>query len=423
MPLNRRRLLAVLAALPLVAGAANQGLRARVVVVGGGFAGATAARLLKTQAPSLEVVLVEPQAVFHTCPRSNLVLAGLETLHALAWSYRGLEALGVRHVREAAREIDPVARRVVLRDGRRLAYDWLVFAPGIDFRYEAIEGHSADLAERFPHAWKAGPQTERLQRQLQAMDDGGVVLMSVPENPYRCPPGPYERASLVAHYLAQHKPRAKLLILDAKDTFSKEALFRQDWAHRHAGRIEWVGRAGDGKVVRLDAARRELECEFGGRHRGDVINLIPPQRASRLAARAGLADASGWVPVEGQGFRATQAERVIALGDACIAAPMPKSAYSAHAQARRAVAALLAELRGEPPVPPALDNTCYSLLAPGAAVSIGARYDAPAALLREVPGTLRLSPLDGDPALRAREAEEADAWYQAIGAATWGSRA
>lgn len=418
--LSRRRLLAGLALLPLCAARASAGIDgARVLVVGGGFAGAAAARLLKQAEPALEVSLVEPRERFHTCPRSNLVVAGLAEMAQLAWTYRGLEALGVEHVRQAVVDIDPVRRRLHLEDRRLLGYDWLVLAPGIDFRYDAIEGYDADTAERIPHAWKAGPQTQLLRRQLQAIDDGGLVILSVPGNPYRCPPGPYERASLIAHYLKQHKPRSKLLILDAKDSFSKQALFREGWARHYPGLIEWVGYAGDGKVVRLDAARRELECEFGSRHRGAVINLIPPQQAARIAARAGLVDDTGWVPVDPLRFTARQAERILVIGDACIAAPMPKSAYSAHAQARQAVAALLAELRGQPLPTPRLDNTCYSLLAPDSAVSISAGYRLEGAHLAETPGSLTLSPLGAAPSVRAHEAAEADAWYRSIGAATW----
>src|SRR5690606_34679876 len=176
-------------------------------------------------------------------------------------------------------------------------------------------------AERLPHAWQAGAQTELLRRQLQAMDDGGLVLMSVPDNPYRCPPGPYERASLIAHHLKRHKPRSKLLILDAKDSFSKQALFQQAWERDYPGLIEWVGRSGDGAVVRADARRGELECEFGSRHRAPLINLIPPQRAAAIARRAGLCDASGWVPVQASTFRSKADPLIQVIGDASQAAP------------------------------------------------------------------------------------------------------
>lgn len=420
--LTRRRLLAGLAALscPALMRRALATQTGRVVVIGGGFAGAAAARLLKQAEPGLDVQLIEPRRSIHTCPQSNHVIAGLASIEDIAWSLKPLQALGIVHLRQTARDIDTAGQRVQLADRRWLAYDWLIVAPGIALRFDAIEGHGPELAEQIPHAWQAGPQTLLLRRQLAAMKPGGTALISVPDNPYRCPPGPYERASLIAHYFSQHNPRAKLLILDAKDSFSKQALFQQGWAERYPGMIEWIGHADDGKVIRLDVRRRELEGEFGTRFRGDVVNLIPPQRAGDIAVRSGLTDASGWVPVDPRGFRARQAPRVIVIGDASIAAPMPKSAYSAHSQARLAVSALLSELRGTPVATPPLDNVCYSLLAPGAAISIAARYEARQGQLQEQPGSLRLSPLDGAADLRHREAGEARAWYNAIGRATWG---
>jgi sulfide dehydrogenase [flavocytochrome c] flavoprotein subunit len=416
--LSRRQVLAGLALLALWR-SAGAGVSARVVVVGGGFAGAAAARLLKLAEPQLDVTLIEPKAQFHSCPMSNAVIVGLRSLDSIAWDYRGLAALGVRHRRQSARDIDVVGQRLQLDDGQWLAWDRLILAPGIALRFDAIEGHSAALAERFPHAWQGGAQTTLLRRQLSALADGTLVLLSVPDNPYRCPPGPYERASLIGHYLKQHKPRSKLLILDGKDSFSKQALFQQGWQRHCPGIIEWLGRSADGAVRRVDA-RGEVECEFGSRHRAALLNLIPPQRAGEIAVRAGLTDASGWVPVLAPSFRSVQTAQVQVIGDACIAAPMPKSAYSAHAQARAAVAALLAELRGEPAPVAALDNSCYSLLAPGRAVSIAARYQALDGHLSEVPGSLQLSPLTGAASLRAQEAAAAEAWYQSIGRATWG---
>lgn len=421
--LTRRQLLAGLAVIPwlLPAGLNASVGRARVLVVGGGFAGATAARYLKRQAPALEVVLIEPKSAFYTCPFSNHVLAGMAELDSLRQDYRALQRQQVLHVRERAQEIDLQARQVLLQDGQRLRYDRLFLAPGIDMDWQAIEGYDRNASMHLPHAWQAGAQTRLLRRQLQAMDDGGLVIISVPDNPYRCPPGPYERASLIAHYLSQAKPRSKLLILDSKDSFSKQALFQQGWQALYGGRIEWVGRAGDGHVVRADGRRRELVCEFGQRHRAAVINLIPPQQAAAVAQRSGLVDASGWVPIRPATFQAREARDVYVAGDACIAAPMPKSAYSANAQAKVAVAALLADLAGQEPPPAAWRNTCYSLLAPGQAVSIAADYGVQGQRLVELPGSLALSPLQAPPGLRAQEAALAEAWYQSICADAWGA--
>lgn len=420
--LTRRQLLALLALLPLAGGAARAE-RARVLVVGGGFGGASAARLLKQAEPGLRVTLVEPKTRFVTCPMSNAVIAGLRAPESIAWNYRDLVELGVRHVPQAAVDIDRERRRVRLADGTLLDYDRLILAPGIELRLDAIEGYDAAASQQLPHAWQGGEQTLLLRRRLQALEDGALVLLGVPGNPYRCPPGPYERASLIAHHLKRHKPRSKLLILDAKDSFSKQALFQQAWEQDYPGLIEWVGRSGDGTVVRADAGRGELECEFGSRHRAALINLIPPQRAAAIAHRAGLCDASGWVPVRAQTFRSQADPLIQVIGDASQAAPMPKSAFSAHAQARLAVATLLAELRGQALPEPGLSNTCYSLLGPERAVSIMARYRVEHDALLEMPGSLRLSALDGDSGLRRREAEEAEAWYLTICRAAWRSPA
>lgn len=423
LAISRRQLLAGLALLPwLLPGQVSAApLQARVLVIGGGFAGATAARYLKRQAPQLAVSLIEPKAVYHTCPSSNLVLGGLLPFAALRQDYQALQAQAIEHWRQRAVAIDRERRQVMLADGQRLVYDRLILAPGIAMRESALEGYHAAVAERMPHAWQGGSQTERLWRQLQAMEDGGLVIISVPEAPYRCPPGPYERASLIAHYLKQHKPRSKLLILDAKDTFSKQALFQQGWVTHYGAAVEWVGRAGDGRVVAVDAPGNALLSEFGERHRAAVINLIPPQQAGQIAQQAQLCDATGWVPIRAQTFQSQVDPAVYVIGDACIAAPMPKSAYSANAQAKVAVAALLADLAGQAPPEPAWRNTCYSLLAPEEAVSIGADYRVQAEQLIEVPGSLALSPMQAPAGLRAHEAELAQAWYQAICADTWGA--
>lgn len=420
--LTRRQLLAGMTALPWLMGGPLQAAgAARVVVIGGGFAGATAARYLKRQAPQLQVILLEPREAVYTCPFSNQVLGGLRELATIRQSFAALQRQQIIHLRTWARDIDLAARQIELRDGHRLRYDRVLLAPGIAMRWNAVEGYDRAAAEQLPHAWQAGAQTRLLRRQLQAMDDGGLVLISVPDNPYRCPPGPYERAGLIAHYLSRHKPRSKVLILDSKDSFSKQALFQQGWRGLYGERIEWVGRAGDGQVVRVDGARRELFSEFGQRHRAAVINLIPPQKAGLIAERSGLTDASGWVPIMPSSFQARENPYVYVAGDACIAAPMPKSAYSANAQAKVAVAALLADLAGIEPPAPAWRNTCYSLLAPGQAVSIAADYAVQAQRLIELPDSLTLSPLDAPVSVRAQEAALAEAWYQSICADAWGA--
>lgn len=419
--ISRRQMLAGFGLLPwLLAGRSYAGLKkARVVVVGGGFTGATAARHLKQQAPQLDVVLLEPKKAFYTCPFSNHVLAGLQPLASIRHDYVGLARLSVIHVRQSVQAIDRNKRRLLLDDGQTLTYDRLLLGAGISMNWQAIEGYDQAAAELMPHAWQAGAQTALLRKQLQAMDDGGVVLISVPDNPYRCPPGPYERASLIAHYLSLHKPRSKVLILDSKDNFSKQALFQQSW-QQSAGRIEWLGRADGGHVVAVDAGRRELITEFGQRHKAAVINFIPPQMAAPIAQTAGLTDRTGWVPILADTFQTQADPHIYAAGDCTIAAPMPKSAYSANAQAKLAVAAILADLAGREAPPAALRNTCYSALTPEGSVSIAANYKVQQQRLIETPGSLTLSPLDGTAALRRQEADMARAWYASICADAWG---
>lgn len=420
--LSRRHLLAGLGLLPWLLPATVQASigRARVVVVGGGFAGATAARYLKRQAPKLEVLLVEPKAEFYTCPFSNHVLAGLQPLASIRQGYGRLQQAGIQHIRHSATRIDLDKSRLLLDNGEVLNYDRLLLAGGISMHWQAIPGYDQAAAQLLPHAWQAGAQTALLRKQLQAMPDGGVVLLSVPDNPYRCPPGPYERASLIAHYLRLHKPRSKLLILDSKDSFSKQALFQHSWQQLHPERIEWISRANGGRVVEVDAPGRTLISEFGQRYRGAVVNVIPPQRAAEVAHQAGLVDRSGWVPIHAPSFQTQAHPKVYAIGDCCIAAPMPKSAYSANAQAKLAVAALLADLAGAEPAPLSLRNTCYSALAPGQAVSIAANYAVQQQRLIEAPGSLSLSPVDGSAQVREQEAAMAQAWYSSITADAWG---
>jgi len=252
-------------------------------VVGGGFGGASCARALRQADPRIAVTLVEASATFTACPFSNSVISGLRELPAQQFTYERVAADGITLVRGTATAVDPQARTVTLGDGARLPYDRLVLAPGIDIRWGALPGYDEAAAARLPHAWRAGEQTLLLRRQLEAMPDGGLVVISAPANPFRCPPGPYERASLIAHYLKTRKPRSKVLVLDAKDAFSKQRLFQRAWAELYPGLLEWVPLSKGGSVTSVDAATRTLVTDFG-RHRADVANVIPPQQAGRIAA-------------------------------------------------------------------------------------------------------------------------------------------
>jgi sulfide dehydrogenase [flavocytochrome c] flavoprotein subunit len=270
-----------------------------------------------------------------------------------------------------------------------------------------------------PHAWQAGAQTELLRRQLEAMEDGGTVVMTVPANPYRCPPGPYERASLIAHYLKTRKPRSKLLVLDAKDAFSKQRLFEAAWAALYPGLLEYVPLSGGGRVTGVDVAAREVVTEFGN-HAGAVVNVIPPQRAGALAQIAGAADRSGWCPVDPASFESRLLPNIHVIGDACIAGAMPKSAFAANAQARVCADAIARLLRGATVPEPRLLNTCYSLVAPGYGISVAGVYRPAEGVLADIPGAGGTSPLDAPASFREAEASYAEDWFETITADAFG---
>jgi NADPH-dependent 2,4-dienoyl-CoA reductase/sulfur reductase-like enzyme len=387
-------------------------------VVGGGFGGATAARFLRRADPRIEVLLVDPNATYTACPFSNEVIAGDRDLAAQQFSHRGLAADGVRFVQAAAAVIDPVNRGVAFGDNR-MRYDRLILSPGIDIAWGALPGYDEAAAEKMPHAWKAGEQTLLLRRQLEAMPDGGVVVMSAPANPFRCPPGPYERASLIAHYLKTHKPRSKLILLDAKDAFSKQKLFQAAWQELYPGLLEWVSLSDGGKVTRVDPATNSFVTDFAT-HKADVANVIPPQRAGAIAALAGVADRTGWCPIDPVTFESKLQPGIHVIGDAAIAGAMPKSAFAANAQAKVCAAAVAELLAGNEPAEPRLINTCYSLVAPGYAFSVAGVYRPVNGQLTDIEGAGGTSPLNAPAEQRALEAEYADAWFQTITSETFG---
>jgi NADPH-dependent 2,4-dienoyl-CoA reductase/sulfur reductase-like enzyme len=392
---------------------------ARVVVIGGGFAGASCARALKRLDRDLAVTLIEPSARFTACPFSNGVIAGLRDLAAQEFGYDGLKRDGIEVVPQAAVAVDPQARRVTVADGTAFDYQRLVLAPGIELRFDALPGYDEAAAEAMPHAWKAGAQTLVLRRQLEAMEDGGVVVMAVPASPYRCPPGPYERASLIAHYLKTRKPRSKLIVLDAKDRFSKQPLFEAAWQALYPGLVEWVSLSFGGQVTEVDAAAMTLVTDFD-RHRADVANVIPPQRAGAIAATAGVADQTGWCPIDPVSFESRLQPGIHVIGDAAIAGAMPKSAFAADSQAKVCAAAVASLLRGEAPAAQKLVNTCYSLVAPDYGISVAGVYHPSGGLLAEVEGAGGTSPREAPASFRQAEARFAEAWFQTITAAVFG---
>ena len=392
---------------------------AKVVVVGGGFAGTTAARTLKKLQPALDVTLVEPNATFTACPFSNGVIAGLRDLLQQQFGYDNVQRSGVNVVRATASAIDASGKSLTLADGAKLSYDRLVMTPGIDIRWDGLPGYTEAAAEKMPHAWKAGAQTTLLRRQLEAMDDGGLVVMSAPVNPFRCPPGPYERASLIAHYLKTKKPKSKLLLLDAKDAFSKQRLFQDAWKKLYPGLVEWVSLSQGGKVNSVDPATLELATDFA-KHKAAVANVIPPQKAGAIAAQAGVADRTGWCPVDPVSFESALVPGIHVVGDAAIMGAMPKSAFAANAQAKACAAAIVEKLAGRAPVEPRLLNTCYSLVGPEYGITVAGVYRPDKGQLADIPGAGGTSPVDADDAVRGLEAQFAEGWFKTITAEVFG---
>jgi NADPH-dependent 2,4-dienoyl-CoA reductase/sulfur reductase-like enzyme len=396
------------ALLPLPALA--QGSSGRVVVIGGGFAGASCARFVKRIDPRVTVTLVEASRIFTACPFSNSVIAGLSDLTAQQFGYDKTAASGVAINFATATAVDTQARMVTLSDGVRLGYDRLVTAPGVDIRWDSLPGYTEAAAERMPHDWKAGPQTLLLRNQLEAMADGGTVIISAPANPFRCPPGPYERASLIAYYLKTKKPKSKLIVLDAKDAFSKQGLFQNAWKELYPN-LEWVPLSKGGKVNAVDVGAMMLITDFD-RYRGDVVNVIPPQKAGRIAEVAGVTNNTGWCPINPETFESALQPGIHVIGDATIAGAMPKSAFAANAQAKVCAAAVVKLLAGQKPDETRLINTCYSLAAPDYGISIANVYRPKDGVLVDAGGGV--SPANAPASFRAQEAMFANGWFKTI---------
>jgi sulfide dehydrogenase [flavocytochrome c] flavoprotein chain len=401
---------ALAAALP---GAANARTRAQIVVLGGGFGGATAARFIRTFLPEASVTLIEANPAYIACPFSNLVIGGERDIADQAFGYEQTAATGIRVVHDTAIAVDAVRHTVTGQSGAVWSYDRLIMSPGIDFRWDAIEGYGEDAATVFPHAWKAGEQTLLLRRQLEAMQDGGTVVMSVPPAPFRCPPGPYERASLIAQYLQTHKPGSRLLILDAQEQFSKQPLFEEAWAGLYPGIVERRGAQDFGRVISVDPAARSLSTEFET-VTADVANVIPPQKAGTIAQRAGVADATGWCPVDPVTFASLLQPDIHVIGDAIIAAPMPKSAFAANLQAKLCALQVSRLLAGLAPQPVPLTNTCYSFTSGKTAISITGVYSASESGFRSIEGSGGLSPMNAGSHVRESEAMQANTWFDTI---------
>jgi NADPH-dependent 2,4-dienoyl-CoA reductase/sulfur reductase-like enzyme len=407
------------------AAAAPAAARRHVAIVGAGFAGSACALQLRRLDAAIEVTLIDPVECYLTCPMSNEVLVGQRELASISVSRAGVRRAGIRLLRARVDAIDPDQRRVRLTGGRALSYDRLVVAPGIRLLWNRIEGYDEVAAQRMPHAWQAGEQTMRLARQLRAMADGGVVAISVPSGLMRCPPAPYERASLVAHYLSRHKPRSKVLIFDSNNHFPRQDVFTEAWQGLYPGMIEWIAPTQDGAVVRVDAASMTLYTANAA-HPVAVANIIPPQAPGQIAAQGGLATGHGWCPIAPATFESQLISNVHVIGDACIADAMPKSASAAASQALQCAHAIVALLAGRDPAPPAFDSVCYSMLGPQRALAIHGRFTTEGGsivALTPQPGTPGTGDGDAGAGASAQQALAAQRWYRAIRADAFGDGA
>lgn len=387
----------------------------RVVVVGGGYGGLTAAKYVRLWSEgTIEVALVDPNEAFISCPISNLVIGGSKSMSDITRSYAGLDKHGIRRVRDTVTAIDAERRQVRLASGGSLPYDRLVVSPGIEFMYDRLQGWSPAAEGQVLHAWKAGPQTVALRRQLTAMKDGGVVVISLPLAPYRCPPGPYERACQIAWYLKQAKPKSKILLLDGNpDVASKKPLFTRVWNEDYKGLVEYRGAS---PVTEIDVKTGTLVTELGDRVRGDVINYIPQQRAADIARDAGLITANNrWCEVDWLTMQSVKVPGVHVLGDATLSAPMmPKSGHMANQHGKAAAAAIVELMSGRTVVPPVMANTCYSFVDDRNAVHVDSvhRWSPDKKTMETVPGSGGIS--SQERSSWALEGTYAESWARTI---------
>lgn len=393
---------------PAVFGAAAK----RVVVIGGGAGGATAAKYIaKDSKGELEVVLIEPTRTYYTCFFSNLYLGGFREFESIGHSYGTLASkYGINVVHDWVTGVDRDAKTVSLAGGEKLSYDALVISPGIDFKEDSVKGWSVAAQNKMPHAYKAGSQTQLLKAQLESMKQGGVFVMVAPPNPYRCPPGPYERVSMVAHLLKQGNPKAKIIIFDPKDKFSKQGLFQEGWSNHYKGMVEWIG--GDfGKVeeVRPDS----MEVVVGGEvTKADVCNVLPAMKAGLVAEKAGLTNEAGWVPIVPATMQSKADPNIYVVGDATQNGDMPKSGFSANSQAKVCAMAVRGALTGSKTFPAKFSNTCWSLIGTDDGVKVGANYEATDEKIASTGGFI--SATGEDAALRKQTYEESLGWYSGI---------
>ena len=413
--LNRRQfngLLAASAATTLGVPQISLGAAAKVVVIGGGAGGASAARHIAIESGgTIDVTLIEPSRRYYTCFFSNIYLGGFRDYESIGHSYGMLASKhGINVIHDWAVGVDSANRTVRLGSGENIPYDRLVISPGIDFKFDSIPGYSIEIQTRMPHAYRSGTQAHVLRSQVENMKQGGTFVMVTPPNPYRCPPGPYERVSMIAHQFKQKNPTAKIIVIDPKLKFAKQGLFTEGWDQHYPGMVEWTTTGLVGDLKNVDAASMTIETEEET-FKADAACVIPAQRAGSIAMAAGVTDGD-WAPIDPASLRSRAVENIFVLGDASVATAMPKSAYSANSQAKVAVKTIVAELGGSEPAGAGYSNTCWSLISPDNSVKVGAVYK-PGAEAIEVESSF-ISQTGEDADTRSTNFSDSESWYNAI---------
>lgn len=415
MRINRRQFSAgLLAAAGAVGmpGVLRAQAKPRVVVIGGGPGGATVAKYVARDSQgAVEVTMIEPLETFVTCFHSNLYLGDMRSFESISHGYK-LGSYGVKHVRQFAAAIDRDKKEVRLADGSAVPYDRLVMAPGIDIKFDSVPGYSEAAAEIMPHGWKPGAQTKLVKKQLDALQDGATIVMVAPPNPYRCPPGPYERVSVMAKVLkAKGHTKSKIIVLDPKDKFSKMALFQEGWQKHYPGMVEWMDPKMHGGIKGVDPAAMTVTTDFET-IKADMVNVIPAQMAGKIAREANLVNETGYCPIDASNMKSAIDPNIYVLGDASIAGAMPKSAFSANSQAKVVANAVRGELTGSRTFPARYANTCWSVLAQDDTVKIGGRYEPKDGKIAEIEGFV--SKTGEDAGIRLQTSEENMGWYAGI---------
>jgi len=423
--LNRRKIIQLIGASGALATMSGLGFpldamaqaSGKVVVVGGGFGGATCAKYLRRYGPQLSVTLIEPKASYVSCPFSNSVLAGFNPIDYVTFDYNTLrDKNGVNVVKDRVSKVDPVSKSITTEGGQKLGYDILVMSPGISFRWDAIDGYDHEAIEAMPHAWQAGKQTLLLKGQIEAMADGGVVIIAPPVAPFRAPPAPYERASMLASFLKDAKPNSKILIVDSRSEIEESELLRAAWNDLYPGMIEWI--EGSGQLQRVDVKGMTVYSANGEKYTGDVVNVIPPQQAGAIAHSADLVDKSGWCPVNPSSFESARHEDIYVIGDACSAGEMPKAASSANTQAKVCAASIVAKITGAPLPDPFLMSIFYGLIDRKRAISSVGVYRVVDGQIRKISGGMTAA--DASSKVHRKEMKYARGWFHSITSEAFG---